>query len=338
MRLRLTRGQWLGLGIVGVLVAFAVSLAVTATGDGGGDDGRSVTLQNGTANAAGIAESVPAVPASEEYSTDGEVRSALGEDDGDASLAPPGDPQLGVDLQGVLDRKIIQSSSVDLGMEEGEVGRGFQEIMRIAETAGGFVASSSFTTLEDGQAADVTIRVPGDRYQQVLAQIRTLGTVTHESADASDVTEEYTDLEARLTTLQATERRYLELLARADTIEDILLVQDRLDGVRGQIEQVQGRITLLEHLTDLGTITVHLRPAGDAIALTTDTGGGGPDPLAAASESWEASLEALAGIAAAALIVIFFSWWLVPPFVLAAIAARWWLARRPRRAVETPAV
>jgi len=228
----------------------------------------------------------------------------------------------------VLDRKIVQSSSVDVEVEE--VGRSFQEIMRIAETAGGFVVSSSFTNLDDNQLADLTIRVPGDQYQKVLADIRGMGEVGQEASEANDVTEEYTDLQARLRTLEATENRYLELLARADEISDILLVQDRLDGVRGQIEQIQGRVNLLDHLTDLATITVHLRTP--AAVATVDGGGSSIDPLEAAENAWETSLDALRGIAAAALVVVVFSWWLVPPLAALGLGTRWWLGRRPQAA------
>jgi hypothetical protein len=248
--------------------------------------------------------------------------SAVSGEDGGAGLAA--DPQ----LQGLLDRKIVQSTSVDLGVKE--VGRSFQEIIRVAETNGGFVASSAFSNLDGAQIADLTVRVPSDRYQDVLAGVRGMGEVSQESSDANDVTEEYTDLAARLRTLEASEQRYLALLAQAKTIDEILVVQDRLDGVRGQIEQVQGRVNLLDHLTDLATITIHLRP----LAPVAEPPSNGPQPLDAAASAWEHSLQALRGLAAGALVVAVFSWWLVPPAGALWLGARWWLGHRPRPATE----
>jgi hypothetical protein len=250
----------------------------------------------------------------------------------DASRAGPGGASaLAPELQSLLDRKIIQSTSIDIHVDE--VGRYFTDIISIATTAGGFVASSTFSNVDNEQVADLTIRVPSDRYQSVLIQIRDMGEVQRESSDANDITEEFTDLQARLTTLQATERRYLELLAEADGINEILLVQDRLDFVRGQIEQIQGRINLLENLTDLTTITVHLRPE----AAVVEPVPGGDDPLDAAASAWGASLDVLQGIATGILVAGAFSWWLVPPLALMAIATRWWLGRRPASLPETPA-
>ncbi len=246
---------------------------------------------------------------------------------------PPVDSQLG----SALDRKIIQSTSVDLELDgENGVSRSFQEIIRIAETAGGFVASSSFSNIDEQQFADVTIRVPSNQYQGVLADIRGMGTVSQEGSDANDVTEEYTDLAARLRTLSATEQRYLELLARADTINDILVVQDRLDVVRGQTEQVIGRINLLDNLADLATITVHLSPVIAAVEPPAE--GSSLSPVEAFQNSWETSLVALRGIAIGAMVVVAFSWLLIPPLVALAIGARWWAGRSPRPATETPVV
>ena len=260
--------------------------------------------------------------AAAEVSTSGQVSNA----DVGAPAAEPAAPE----LQNVLDRKIIQSTSIDV--EVTEVGRNFQDIIRIAQTAGGFVASSSFSNVEDEQIADLTIRVPADRYQDVLGQIRGMGEVTQEGSDANDVTEEFTDLQARLRTLEATEGRYLELLGQADTIDDILLVQDRLDGVRGDNEQVQGRVNLLNELTDLATITVHLRP----VAIGAEPGdGGGLHPLEAAAEAWDVSLDTLRALATVVLVVVVFSWWLLPPLAALGIGARWWLSRRPRQAAGT---
>jgi hypothetical protein len=321
------------IGIVGVLLMAGAAIGFATQGGGGGGGGAGEGAGDGTPVTQVDADlGAREEPSSREFSAattdeDGALLSKADDASGAAPLdqAPEADPK----LQGLLDRKIIQSTSVDIGVEG--VGASFQEIIRIATTAGGFVASSSFSNVDDLQVADLTIRVPGDAYQTVLGQIRGMGEVATETSDAQDATEEYTDLQARLRTLQATEQRYLELLARAETIPDILTVQDRLDGVRGQIEQVQGRINLLDHLTELATITVHLRP----LAAAVDGGGGGPQPLEVAENAWQASLDALRGVAAVALAVVAFSWWLVPPLAGLGIGARWWLGRRPRPAAPT---
>ncbi len=340
----MTRVRLILLGTLGALLVLA--MACSSPVPGGDDEGGDGSISAG--NIAPQAEGIAEQPASDDggqfnYSDETARGRVLSSDfaDGDGEFgaaallgqranevddgAPPVNPQLG----GILDRKIIQSTSIDLEIEgENGVSRSFQDIIRIAETAGGFVASSSFSNIDDKQFADVTIRVPGTQYQSVLADIRGMGTVSQEGSDANDITEEYTDLQARLRTLNATEQRYLELLARAETINEILVVQDRLDVVRGQIEQVIGRVNLLDNLTELATITAHLSPAVLAVEASSD--GGSLTPAEAFENAWQASLTALSGIAIAAVVVVAFSWWLVPPLVALAIGARWWANRRPR--------
>ncbi len=325
----LTRTRLTLIAIISALAIIGIACAGASGGDG---DATEPPQGSGLADGAELQGSDDTLAflseeaRSGEFGAPGAVAALPANSSADTEGAPSANPQ----LQNLLDRKIIQSTSVDIKVEE--VGRQFQEIIRIAETAGGFVASSTFSNVDDQQLADITIRVPGDRYQDVLAQIRGMGEVTTESSDANDVTEEYTDLQARLRTLEATERRYLELLGQANAINDILVVQDRLDFVRGQIEQVQGRINLVENLTDLATITTHLRPLA-AVAPVDD--GGALNPLEAAAGAWELSLDALRGLATAVLVVAAFSWWLVPPLGAAAIAGRWWLARQQRTGTET---
>ena len=313
--------------IRGLLIVIGTVVALIAIGCGGELDGEAPSEgapQPPVADSGGE-------PRSADIDGAGNVDAAGGAPSEGPAGAPAGgdapipDPK----LQGLVDRKIIQSTSVDVEVEE--VGRNFQEVIRLAETFGGHVVSSSFSQVDDEQVADLTIRVPHDRYQEALNKIRLMGEVVNEKSDGNDVTEEYTDLQARLRTLEATERRYLELLAQANGIEEILLVQDRLDVVRGQIEQVQGRINLLDGLTELSTITIHLRP----LAAGAEPGGGGPHPLEAGAKAWEYSLQALRGLAAAGLAVAAFSWWLLPPLAALGIGVRWWLSRRPRAVAET---
>jgi len=216
----------------------------------------------------------------------------------------------------VTDRKIIQTASMSLQVKA--VSEAFQEVTRTADAAGGFVSSSSFSNEGESQVASITIRVPAARFQETLASLRALAVkVENEQSQANDVTEEYTDLGARLRNLQATEAQYIEFLKQAKDIGEVLQVQDRLNAVRADIEQAQGRINLLDNLADMSTITVHLSPEAAA-----DSGGGGPNPAEAAKAAWDASLTTLRGLATGIVAVAAFSWWLVPIFILLALVGR----------------
>jgi hypothetical protein len=326
--MKLTQTRLILVGALGALVAVAaIALALNHSGSGkkSAQPSRLALSTSGSASSYGDANSVVSALRKD-------TSSAVSSVPGAEAVAPSvaGQSAQPAQLPDVLGRKIVQTTDIDVQVKE--VPRSFQDIVRIATTAGGFVASSTFSNADKQQIADLTIRVPADQYQSVLAQVRGMGNIATEKSDANDATQEYSDLQARLRTLQATEQRYLDLLAKAETVPDILTLQDRLDSVRGQIEQVQGRTALLDHLTDLATITVHLRPL---IAVAQASTGGGAHPISAAQNAWGHSLEALRNLAAAALVVTVFSWWLIPPLGALAFGARWWLARRPRPSVQT---
>lgn len=245
--------------------------------------------------------------------------------------APPGGTAAGA----IERRTIIRTASLDLTVEN--VTRTFEDIGRIATSAGGFVASSSLGKQRIGddeyQVGSITIRVPDRQYEDVMARLRGLAVeVLNEQSESSDVTEEFTDLQARLRNLEATERQYLSFLERARDLDDILVITDRINQVRAEIEQVQGRINLLQNLSELATITVHLTPAAADARPRVAEPDGVTNPLTAAREAWERSLETLAVIASGALAVVVYSWWIAPPLGAAALALRaWW-----RRAHATP--
>lgn len=221
------------------------------------------------------------------------------------------------------DRKIIQTASIRMQVEE--VGASFEEVGRVATSVGGFVASSSFSNQGDAQVASVTIRVPSTRYQEVLSDLRSLGVkVVNEDARSSDVTAEFTDLDARLRNLEAAELQLLELLGRATTIAEILQVQDRLNNTRSEIEQVKGRMALLTKLTDLATIAVHLAPV-PASAGGSDGGRLGEE----ISQAWDNSIEFLTDVAAGAIHVVIFAWWIPIIGIPALLIGRSWLRGRP---------
>ncbi|MCA9397521.1 DUF4349 domain-containing protein, partial [candidate division WWE3 bacterium] len=138
------------------------------------------------------------------------------------------------------------------------------------ENLNGFVTNSQIgtrnpityyeTTQPDAPtSATITFRVPSERLDEAITHIKSISNkVFSESVTGQDVTEEYTDLAARLTNLQAAESQLLELYERSGTIEEILKVQQQITNIRGQIEQTQGRIQYLNQSAQLSSVTVSL--------------------------------------------------------------------------------
>jgi hypothetical protein len=180
--------------------------------------------------------------------------------------AVPGAAYGGADeaaLAPISERMIIRT--VELAMYVQDVEGSFDEIQALAEEMGGYVANANTWHQGEYLRARLTLRVPAKGLDSALEQIKALATeVERESTSGDDVTEEYTNLEARLRNLEAAEEELRELLTtvrqRTGRAEDILEVYRELTNIRGQIEQIKGRMQFLEQMSALATVHVELTP------------------------------------------------------------------------------
>ncbi len=164
------------------------------------------------------------------------------------------------------ERMIVRTGEISLVVEDVIGAR--DEVTQLATSYGGYVVSSRIYGEEQDLRGRISIRVPDDKFEQALAELRELAVrVTSESTDSLDVTEEYIDLKARLKNAEATESQYLALLEKATDVEDILRVYERLSQVRNEIEQIKGRMQYLERTSSMSLVTVQLRPEATAKPL-----------------------------------------------------------------------
>lgn len=205
-----------------------------------------------------------------------------------------------------------------------------EEITRIAQDVRGYVANANLRLEDEKPSAEIAVRVPASSYSEVLGRLRRLAEkVLEEKSSTQDVTEEYSDLESQLRNFRATESRYLELMQRAQTIAEILQVEERLTQTRNQIERLQGRMRFLERRAEMATITVRLvlppKEPGE------DQKGAGWDPLRVARKAWFSSLDFLRTLADVAITVTVFFWWFIIPLVFPVVIGLWWLRRHAAR-------
>ncbi len=157
------------------------------------------------------------------------------------------------------ERMIVRNGSLSLVVKD--VIKSRDEIAGLASRLDGYVVSSSISGVEQELRGNIAIRVPDDKFEQAMSELRCMAVrVNSENTSSQDVTEEYVDLQARLKNAEATESQYLALLDRATTVEEILKVQESLSRVRQEIEQLKGRIQYLERTSSTSLISVYLEP------------------------------------------------------------------------------
>jgi hypothetical protein len=168
-----------------------------------------------------------------------------------------GIPAGGGDNDAVTDRKMVRTASLELIVKSPTDSA--EKIRTLAEHMGGYMVSSEMSGNQFGPDGAITVRVPASRFEEARAEIKKLGLrLESEKIEANDVTKDYVDKQARLRNLRAQEQQYLAILKRAATVKDTLEVSDKLNEVRGQIEQQQGEFEVLSRQVETVAISVLL--------------------------------------------------------------------------------
>jgi len=164
------------------------------------------------------------------------------------------------------DRMIVRTGDMSLVVKD--INQAMDEITQLAAGFDGYVVSSQISGEEEEMRGWISIRVVDEKFDQAFAELRALAVrVTSENTNSQDVTQEYTDLRARLNNAEATEKQYLALLEKATDVEDILKIYDSLSRVRQEIEQIKGQMQYLERTASMSLISVYLKPEATAKPL-----------------------------------------------------------------------
>jgi hypothetical protein len=188
---------------------------------------------------------------------------------------------------------------------------------------GGWLAGSDRTVSTAEEIASVTYRVPAARFEDALAAMRTLGVkVLSEHTDSTPVGGQIVDLTARIANLRASEKAIQAIMARANTIGDVLTVQQRLADVQGQIEELSGQLAGLTDQAAYSTLTVVFEvpikptPSPSPSPTPTPSATATPVPWSAGDQAGQAT-GALTEVGKSAATVLIWLVILIVPIVLA---------------------
>jgi hypothetical protein len=154
---------------------------------------------------------------------------------------------------------VIREASLEIEVED--CTSTVDSLRRMAEERDGFAQSVAFRADETNgsRSATIMIRVPEAALDRVLDEIDALAAeVRSRSVSASDVTEEYVDIEARLAVKRGLEQRFVQLLERAQSTSEALEVERALGAVREEIERIDGRRQFLRDRVRMATVTVEV--------------------------------------------------------------------------------
>jgi len=146
-------------------------------------------------------------------------------------------------------KKVIFSSSIYLTVENPDTT--IARLTNIAQKHKGYVQESGTTKC--------VIRIPNETRTTASGEIEACGKVTYKNTIGEDVTDQYADYAIRLDNATKARQRYIELLEKAGTVAEALLVEKELERLNETIDLLEGKMNRIDHLSTYSTITVYLK-------------------------------------------------------------------------------
>ncbi|MFF1451035.1 DUF4349 domain-containing protein [Streptomyces sp. NPDC058274] len=291
--------------LAGVLLAAALALTGCSANDSGGSSADSVSRSD--------ADAKGAAPGSQE---DGAGAADSSRSGGAKASAPPK----------VTASHIIRTASLTVRVKD--VPDALDGARTTAESAGGFVGDE--TTTRDGQGRERTrmiLRVPTDRYEEVLTELEGSGKLLERTAKAQDVTDQVVDVDSRIKTQRASVARIRELMDQATKLGDVVTLEGELSSRQADLESLLAQQASLKDRTSLATITLSLTETAVKKAEKDED----PGFVDALFGGWHAFVTMLRWIAMALGAVL--------PFAagVALLVLVWLRFVRPRTAAHRPA-
>ena len=140
-----------------------------------------------------------------------------------------------------FDRKIVRTGSLQ-ALVKSPVDAA-EKLRTVTERLGGYIESLQINADQGAPTANLTLRIPANRLEDAKAEFRKLAIrIENEQSNASDVTKQYVDGEAKIKNLRAEEAQYLTIMRRAMKVDDMLQVSDKIGRGPRRNRAAAGRI------------------------------------------------------------------------------------------------
>ena len=162
------------------------------------------------------------------------------------------------------DRKLIRTVNMDVETKEQDYDMFLATLQEEVQSSGGYIENmdsyngSSYGGYRSSRNANLTLRIPKDRLDGFLNLVSDIANVVRRSDSVDDVTLTYVDLASHRNALRTEQERLLVLLEQAESIEDILTIENRLSDVRYQLESMESRLRTMDNQVDYSTVYLYV--------------------------------------------------------------------------------
>ncbi|MEV6759477.1 DUF4349 domain-containing protein [Streptomyces sp. NPDC051105] len=215
---------------------------------------------------------------------------------------------------------IIRTASLTVQVKD--VPKALDEARTTTENAGGYVGNETTTRGSQGrERTRVVLRVPTEKYDEVLTDLQGAGKLLDRTAKAQDVTDQVVDVDSRIKSQRASVARVRELMDRATKLSDVVTLEGELSSREADLEALLAQQASLKDRTSLATITLSLTETPVRKAAKDDT----PGFVDALAGGWHVFVTMLRWIALALGAALPFA------ALAALVAFLWWRVVRRRR-------
>jgi len=153
-----------------------------------------------------------------------------------------------------------------------------RDISQNVTDAGGYmeqsdISGSSISGANGRRNASFTARVPSGKLDSFVTQVSQQGNITNKSEYTQDVTLQYSDIESRKKSLTIEQERLWALLEKADTLEAVIALEERLSEIRYQLESFESRLRTYDNQVDYSTVYIYIYEVPVLTPTTPDTFG-----------------------------------------------------------------
>lgn len=169
----------------------------------------------------------------------------------DSAAAPVGAPTM------INASKIIKSANLKFASTD--VNKTFDDIQKLTNQYQAVIQNDNSGKNDYSVFRNLTIRVPNQHFDAFIANLsKGVNHFDQKEISQQDVTEEYVDVESRMKSKKKLEERYLQLLAKANKVSEMLEIEQQLAEIREEIEAKEGRLKYIQNRVAMSTIDIEM--------------------------------------------------------------------------------
>ena len=161
----------------------------------------------------------------------------------------------------VIEQKLVRTMHIE--DETNDLDTLMGELTNRIQALGGYVENKSMrnggnSATRKYRYADMTIRIPAAQLDAFMDHISGQTNVISYKESTDDITLRYVATQSRISALETEQTRLLELLAKAENMSDLLMIEERLTNVRAELEEVTSQMRVFDNKVDYGTVQLNI--------------------------------------------------------------------------------